>query len=631
MSEAFFVDGTNSRIVRVDDIIAPVVEASNLAFSGLYERCCIHIKNICNDLTDIVDIQKTKKSHLAIYKFPKCSYQSINTEPINSYLSVIQDYSIILATSCDFELLKKTFNSSEKLVNSFTLVLNIGNHIVVRFCKSSEDVTSTIMRITGSPIYAKYSCDTPWGWSLGINLGIELSKKSNRDELCYCISLNNPGVSKFPFIPSDTRPLDSSNIILQETLYKNTNENGIRLLLATEAMSKVKGTIGPFSPVQEINDITHEDRFSIPVFQSLMSLSSQEELNVYGTQGGKGLAKEQAYMSAYGEAIERYCARMREFDVCIEGSFNHLREKHQLLDPNSLCLDPNYPYRYSDDKVIDWVEGVNLLNGSKILIPANIVFFLYEPEDETKQFLPQETTGLAAGQSITEAVLQGITEVIERDAYIIHARNMCFSSTLNLSSNSSILDLSDKLKIDGITLHLKYLKNDSPLHVIHCVTEDEKNNFPIFTHGVGASLNPYIAANRAITECFQLRPSQIAFKNMEKDSENAYIAWGNGDKSRLNNFLNNDSFQMIDDLENFSSGDMKKDIEIILEELMKNGYAAYAVNLSRRSTPLNVVRIIVPGYQPLDNTLRRKSSRMNELPKKLDIQSLGFMHKCLFD
>ncbi|MFT8309683.1 MAG: hypothetical protein ABF629_00840, partial [Sporolactobacillus sp.] len=46
-------------------------------------------------------------------------------------------------------------------------------------------------------------------------------------------------------------------------------------------------------------------------------------------------------------------------------------------------------------------------------------------------------------------------------------------------------------------------------------------------------------------------------------------------------------------------------------------YSVYAVNLSRTDNPIKTVRVIVPGFQSTDDTLRRISPRMFELPKQL--------------
>ncbi|WP_367376185.1 YcaO-like family protein [Lentilactobacillus kefiri] len=54
------------------------------------------------------------------------------------------------------------------------------------------------------------------------------------------------------------------------------------------------------------------------------------------------------------------------------------------------------------------------------------------------------------------------------------------------------------------------------VYVVHCTTEDEEKHFPIYTHGAGASLNILVAISRAITECVQLRTSQL---KIEKHKE----------------------------------------------------------------------------------------------------------------
>lgn len=273
------------------------------------------------------------------------------------------------------------------------------------------------------------------------------------------------------------------------------------------------------------------------------------------------------------------------------------------------------------------MEGKKISTNETYIIPANVVFFLYDPIEVDKQFIPQSTTGLSAGMTIEDAILQGLCETIERDSYIVYYRNQLKTQTVKLDSikNSNLLNLINELSLKNIKIHIKYLKNETQVYVMHCVTEDVSGEFPIYTHGVGASTNPEVAIIRAITEAIQMRVSQIEVnKNYEQfkddSSFEAYMTWGNGDKLKVGNLLHEDGDEIVllSSLKFSNYSSLKEEILDIVNTLDKSGYDVYVCNLSRNDTPAYVVRVIIPGYQDGIHAFNRITHRMKKLPELLN-------------
>lgn len=426
--------------------------------------------------------------------------------------------------------------------------------------------------------------------------------------------------------------LETSNFILKNTKRKYGG-NGCRILHPIEALRMVEKYIGPFSPIINVIDNGFADIISFPVFQSIMASNPLEKS--FCVHGGKGNTYYQAKISAIGEAFERYNSRQHGNEKLIECSYNELlniNKNVEVLNPNSLCMDIDYPISYSNNKNIDWIEGVNLKNGNKTLIPANAVFFLYNPEEKEKQFMPQDTTGLASGATIEEAIYQGICEIIERDAYAIYYRQQLEAKNIDVDTidDFEILNLIRELKQKNIILHIKHLTTDNQVYVIHCTTEDVTGKFPVYTHGAGASLNPKIAIERAITECIQLRVTQVLMRENKSFSDNdPYMKWGEGNKDWCKCFLNKENLKIsFKELKNIEMEDVLENIKLIVKSISDANLNVYVVNLSRKDSPLKTVRVIIPGYQILDDSLRRNTKRMFEIPKKLGYKTSA---KELFD
>lgn len=233
--------------------------------------------------------------------------------------------------------------------------------------------------------------------------------------------------------------------------------------------------------------------------------------------------------------------------------------------------------------------------------------------------MPQDTTGLASGLTVADATLQALLEVIERDAYTINYRNnhslvdIVLNEELDGLINAQIRDIQK----DGLKIHLKLLDNDSIATVVHCTLEDLSKNEPIYTHGAGSSLDPKIAINRAITEAVQLRTSQIIILGNKEDFENdteykPYLEWAKGNEEFVGNLISheNDKKIGVGDIENHSKSNAYDDLELLLNDFKNREYNVYAVDLSRVDNEINVVRVIVPNYQPADDSLRRNTKRL---------------------
>lgn len=102
----------------------------------------------------------------------------------------------------------------------------------------------------------------------------------------------------------------------------------------------------------------------------------------------------------------------RQTHVLIHGCLSQLTARgYSLLDPNDLCLE--VPYQ---DEALYWMEGERLTEGGTepIWVPVQCVF-LFCNLDERNLFSGLGSTGLASGNSMAEARLSALYELLERD------------------------------------------------------------------------------------------------------------------------------------------------------------------------------------------------------------------------
>lgn len=414
-----------------------------------------------------------------------------------------------------------------------------------------------------------------------------------------------------PFLNRNTQDIDRSNFLLESCPYK---KNETRYSIINKRNNNLENYVGRFSPIFNLVELTDIDNLGIPVFQC-ESARNLEELE-FSIHGGKGFTRNQAKYSAIGESLERYSARLFGYENLITGTYDNLSKKYRVVDPTTLTLDRNYVNPYSPKKQYEWIHAKNLTDGNGYLITANSVFFPYNRPQELMMH-SQSTTGISSGLNLEECVLQGILEIIERDAYsITHKANLQKEEIIIDNKEDEVINkLLQILQENNLKAHLKLLNHCFNTYVVHCVLEG--SSYPFYTHGSGAALDINTAIKRAIIESIQLRVSQLLLKEEVEDfnDDNVYIQWGKGNKSYCEIFLNSDGkhdYVYSSQLRDYSSGDFKVDIDNIIKELKRDGYNVYCINLSRKDAGFNCVRVIIPGFQDIDNYNTRDTMRLKE-------------------
>ena len=118
-----------------------------------------------------------------------------------------------------------------------------------------------------------------------------------------------------------------------------------------------------------------------------------------------------ALMKAVGEGLERYCAGVYRDAEFVRASEDDLEN---AVAPADLVRPDDTP-AYDSGEEHRWVPGEALETGEPTHLPAAAVQF---PQPGAS-LVPAITTGLGLGSSTVDALVSGLTEVIERDATML--------------------------------------------------------------------------------------------------------------------------------------------------------------------------------------------------------------------
>jgi len=250
--------------------------------------------------------------------------------------------------------------------------------------------------------------------------------------------------------------------------------------------------------ITRLADITELDRLGVPVFTS--TRPSVHDVQITTTQG-KGLRAVEAIIAALLEAVERHSAATFRPALRLATAGELAAEGLAHVPAARLgaaCVE---------DRPIEWLSSVSLRTGRPVLMPAAEVMFPYFPPDGVSRPVRPSTTGLSAGNTLAEAILHSLFEVIERDAVSKLTRGWP-AKLLDLDSVTGEVEagLAERFRRAGINLLVLDLSHYSLLPTFRAVSFDPSiTGTQLIAMGAAASNSPAVALRRALLEAAQAR------------------------------------------------------------------------------------------------------------------------------
>jgi len=371
----------------------------------------------------------------------------------------------------------------------------------------------------------------------------------------------------------------------------------------------------PAAGITRVADITNLDRIGIPVFSSIRPMADRGAISVYN---GKGATPTEAKVSAMMEGLERYSAELRDRELKIE-SYSHL---DSALDPRELIL----PEGAQHDAMIPWISGWDIMNDEEIMVPANAVF--HPLPAEYKSLFRTNTSGLASGNAIEEAVFHGLAEVIERDAWALVEATRRAAPLIRDVEDDQARGLLDKFAAAEVDVYLRDITSDVGVPTCAAASDDVRLRDPtLLTTGMGTHTSAVVAVLRALTEVAQSRLTQIHGAREDATLADFRKQIGYDRTKKLNRrWFEASEEKSFAKIKSFESDDFLLDIKYMLKKLEEEGLdRVVVVDLTREEIGLPVVRVIVPGLEiaavdPERVGKRCRNARNRRLPRAKSIQ-----------
>ena len=347
--------------------------------------------------------------------------------------------------------------------------------------------------------------------------------------------------------------------------------------------------------ISRVAELTGLDNVGLPVYTCVRALS-----NTVSIHAGKGLDRSASRAGALMEAIE--------FEVAEHPQGSYRIARAVDLDPKTFVpLEDCFPARSSvlnNLTPMAWEDVVNVQNGQTKLIPSDLVWLDTRIKSQPLMYVQMGSNGIASGGTLEDAILSGLYEVIERDAWTL---NQFLLDSGFLLNRTPLIDLPPRIescvrKIEAADqkIHLFAITNDYEIPVFSAIILDLSGQCAGTFGGYGCHLNAEIAALRAITEAAQARCCYISGARDDL-FRRQFLLMKRMDQNKLHDLFNDlPTGSPLSEYRVLNFPDVRSELRYLLKLIRTFGVSdVYVKEMgSYVGGAVNVVRVISPQCEP---------------------------------
>ncbi|GIH73270.1 TOMM precursor leader peptide-binding protein [Sphaerimonospora thailandensis] len=367
---------------------------------------------------------------------------------------------------------------------------------------------------------------------------------------------------------------------------------------------------------------------------------------------------------AYLEGLERYAGthRRRGTAPVIASYRDLLADGRPVLNPADCGFYTPQTYEedhllspFDPDREIPWVWGHSLREDRPILVAARLAH--YGAGVDADNFVFECSNGCATGSRLEEAILHGLLELIERDAFLLawYGRARLTEIDLTTCQSSAIHSMIDRAALHGYDVHAFDTRMDLAVPVVTALAVRRDGGHGTLSFSAAAGFDPETTVDAALSEVLTYIPHlpyQVAERHSEleemaqdyrkvrylKDHAQLYGLPRMAEHAR--EYLQPAGIRSLS--ETFGdwervrprTGDLLDDLRSLRDELTGAGFDVIAVDQTtpeQYRTGLCTVTTIVPGLLPIDfgwtrqrallmprlrTALRAAGRRLDDLPEE---------------
>jgi YcaO-like protein with predicted kinase domain len=388
--------------------------------------------------------------------------------------------------------------------------------------------------------------------------------------------------------------------LLDERTVKRFRGGTDRAVPPAATVERARRLMGPLG-ITRIANVTGLDCIGIPVV-----MVCRPNARSLAVSQGKGLDLDAARASGLMESIELYHAERITLPLVL-ATEHELHGQRELVDVDRLPrLSVGAGGRHAKSL---WIEGFDLAGQRRRLVPFEMVHANYTlPLPTGSGRFIMSSNGLASGNNLAEAVVHGLSEAIERDGTTLWAMKseaQQEESRVDLSTidDPGCRELLDRYQRAGVSVAVWDLTTDVGVAAFMCMIIDSAADafrlmYP--NHGMGCHPLRHIALGRALTEAAQSRLTLISGARDDRGRDAFRQAQDDELGRRVRERLARAGHRSFLAAPTFDGETFEDDLRHMIVRLQSVGIdQVAAVDLSRPELDIPVVRVVVPGLEPL--------------------------------
>ena len=409
-------------------------------------------------------------------------------------------------------------------------------------------------------------------------------------------------------------------------------------------VSPITGIIRELTPLRKEGDAVKHIYGAGHNFAMLVDDVSFLQANLRLGSGGKGKTDMQARASAIGEALERYSGLFQG---------NEPRRRARLADVSESAIHPNrcllfsdrqydtrdawnarhdryqfVPERFDDEAIVDWSPLWSLTQDRERLLPTAYAYFGYnhhpiaQQDGVTARFAYGDSNGCAAGNTIEEAIFQGLLELLERDSVATWWYSRVQRPAVDLESFDEpyFAEMQRHYVSLGRRLHVLDVTNDFGVPTFVAVSHSIDHEREEIVWGCGTHVEARLGILRALTEANQFLAAFERFQRPEDryvGFDPAAVRWFTGARMEEQQYLipMAGAPRTSADYATRNAPDIAGELQGCIDLLAARGHEVLVLDQTRDDVGLPVVRVVVPGLRHF--FARLAPGRLYEVPEQL--------------
>ncbi|MFF4323443.1 YcaO-like family protein [Streptomyces sp. NPDC001568] len=345
--------------------------------------------------------------------------------------------------------------------------------------------------------------------------------------------------------------------------------------------------------ITRVADLTGLDDIGVPVWQAVRPNSR----NLSVSQG-KGFTHALARVSAAMESYESYAAEQERPDAITASTAGLTGEL--TYDPYALGSAPGH--RPRPDAPVRWCPAEDLIDGRRTWLPTAAVTVDLRVH---RTWIPptgsgSSSNGLAGGNTLTEATLHALLEVVERsDLARVHVSGSLWSGALPVRPGRAGAAAAVLRRCAGAGAVVEVVDCTGPWGVPTFAARLWSAGVPAWFSGSGTHPDADVALSRAVTEAVQSRLTAIAGARddlppircpVDRPVARSGPASDGPDSDAL---LGRHRDAPADD--HPAARDLHADLAGLVRSAERHGLRVLRTDLTPPGSPFAVVRVVVPG------------------------------------